>query len=206
MRYKVRARYFIVVRIMLDKEILDYIKVYADTSHGDQVRKYTGERYIGHPIRVMETVREFHPELPVLAAALLHDVLEDTPVTPNEMEAALLKVLNGKQTARTMQIVIELTDIFIKKDYPRLNRRTRKEKEALRLSAISPEAQSVKYADIIDNVTDIVKQDADFAKVFVSEAKKMLTSMVSGNPELRDRALSLVDTCLQSLRKTADSY
>lgn len=191
---------------MSEKEILDYVKGFADKSHGEQVRKYTGERYIGHPVRVMETVREFHPDLTVLAAALLHDVLEDTPVTPEEMEKTLQKVLTVEQTRKTMQIVIELTDIYVKTAYPRLNRRSRKEKEALRLATVSPEAQSVKYADIIDNVTDIVKQDTDFAHVFVSEAKKMLTVMTSGDPTLRDRALSVVNGCLKTLARPAASY
>lgn len=185
---------------MSDREVIDSIKRYADRCHGDQVRKYTGERYIGHPVRVMEMVREFDPNLPVLAAALLHDVLEDTPVSPAEMEKTLLKVMDPGQAAGTMSLVIELTDVFVKKSYPRLNRRARKEKEALRLSAVSREAQTIKYADIIDNVTDIVTQDADFAKVFVQEAKQMLTAMVSGDARLRRRALTLVETCLESLK------
>lgn len=80
-----------------------------------------------------------------------------------------------------------------------MNRRIRKQKEARRLSAVSPEAQSIKYADIIDNVTDIVRQDADFAGVFVREAKALLSAMSAGDPNLRKRALNLVDECLLSL-------
>lgn len=190
---------------MSEKQILDYIKHYADQCHGDQVRKYTGERYIGHPVRVMEMAREFNPSLPVLAAALLHDVLEDTPVSSAEMQDTLLNVMDPGQAAKTMKLVIELTDVYVKKNYPRLNRRTRKEKEAFRLSAVSREAQTIKYADIIDNVTDIVNQDADFAKVFVQEAKKMLRAMVSGDTRLRERALTLVENCLESLQKPAES-
>ena len=188
---------------MSQKEILDYIEHYADRCHGDQVRKYTGERYIGHPVRVMRTVQELNPNLPVLAAALLHDVLEDTAVSPAEMEKTLLKVMDPRQAESTMKLVIELTDVFVKKSYPRLNRRMRKEKEALRLSAVSREAQTIKYADIIDNVTDIVSQDADFAKVFVQEAKQLLTAMTSGDARLRKTALTLVDYCLASLQRSA---
>lgn len=190
---------------MSENEILFYIKDYADRSHGDQVRKYTGERYIKHPVRVMATTREFNPNLPVLAAALLHDVLEDTPVSPEEMEKTLSKVMDPGQTAKTMQLVIELTDVYVKKNYPRLNRRIRKEKEALRLASVSRDAQTIKYADIIDNVTDIVNQDVDFAKVFVQEAKKMLIRMASGDARLRKQALILVENCLESLQKSAVS-
>lgn len=190
---------------MSEKEILDYIKHYADQSHGDQVRKYTGERYIAHPVRVMETVREFYPNLPVLAAALLHDVLEDTPVSPEEMRDTLMEVMDPAHASKTMSLVIELTDVYVKKNYPRLNRRIRKEKEALRLASVSRDAQTIKYADIIDNVTDIVNQDVDFAKVFVQEAKKMLIGMASGDARLRERALILVENCLESIQKSAVS-
>jgi len=189
---------------MSTTEILEYVKNFADRAHGQQVRKYTGERYIGHPIRVMEMVGKYHPQIEVQAAALLHDVLEDTPVTAVEMEAALLKVMDSEQVRRVMQLVIDLTDIYVKKDYPRLNRRARKQKEAARLSHVSPEAQSIKYADIIDNVTDIVSQDSDFANIFVREAKKMLAGMNAGHPELRAKTAALVDKCLSELPKPAE--
>src|SRR3989337_866587 len=103
---------------MSTTRILEYVKIFADNAHGQQVRKYTGERYIEHPVRVMEMVRKFHPEVEVLAAALLHDVLEDTPVTARQMEASLLTIMEEEQVKRVMQLVIDLTDIFIKKDYP----------------------------------------------------------------------------------------
>jgi len=188
-----------------NNEVITYIRDLADKAHGSQVRKYTGERYIGHPVRVMATVREFNESVAVLAAALLHDVLEDTPMKSEEMESALLMVLAPEQARTAVQIVIELTDIFIKKDFPRLNRRTRKQREALRLSSVSADAQTVKYADIIDNVTDIVKQDADFARVFVREAKGILSGMTAGNPILRQRAVELVDTCLLKLPRSAEA-
>lgn len=190
---------------MSTKEVLDYVREYADKSHGDQIRKYTGERYIGHPVRVMTTVARFHPEVEVQAAALLHDVLEDTPVTSEEMASSLRLVLNDQQVDKVMQLVIDLTDVFVKKDYPGLNRRSRKEKETARLAAVSPEAQSIKYADLIDNVTDIVRQDSDFANVFVREAKKMLTVMQAGHPSLREEALNIVDGCLRQLPRRVKS-
>lgn len=181
-------------------EIIEYVKKYADQAHGEQVRKYTRERYIVHPVRVMESARVYTNELSVHAAALLHDVLEDTPVTAEEMETSLLEVMSNKDAARTIKLVIELTDIFVKESYPSLNRRTRKEKEAARLSRISADAQTIKYADIMDNVNDLVSQDTDFAKVYIRESKRMLKAMESGNRTLRERAIKLVDAYLHSLQ------
>lgn len=191
---------------MSSEEILHYVQDFADTSHGNQVRKYTGERYIQHPLRVMALVRQFHPQPEVLASALLHDVLEDTSVTREKMEDALSKVMSPAQVQTTIQLVVDLTDIFIKKNYPRLDRRSRKDREAARLSSVAPEAQSIKYADIIDNVTDIMREDTNFAKVYVREAKKMLVEMKAGHPVLRERAMTLVDKCLRELPKPAASY
>ena len=188
---------------MKSADILTSIKHFADRAHGTQVRKYTDERYIVHPIRVMETVREYNPDVRVLAAALLHDVLEDTPVKAHEMESALLEVMNASDAQLVVLRVIELTDIFVKKDFPRVNRKTRKRWEIQRLASTSPEAQSIKYADIIDNVTDIMKQDRDFGRVFVAEAKAMLVAMTAGDERLRERALSVVDKSLRLLPQAA---
>ena len=188
---------------LADTEILRFVTGLADRAHGEQVRKYTGERYIVHPLRVMEMVREFNVDICVLSAALLHDVLEDTPVKASEMERELHAVMEKGQAQRVTQLVIELTDIFVREHYPRLNRRARKEREAARLSQVSPDAQTVKYADIFDNVTDIVRQDADFAKTYIHEAGRMLALMETGHAILRERAVRAVQDSLEFLRKGA---
>ncbi|MDF2448383.1 MAG: metal-dependent phosphohydrolase [Bacteroidota bacterium] len=66
--------------------ILDQIREFADKAHGEQMRKYTPGRYIVHPIRVMNTCKRVTYDICILAAALLHDVLEDTAIHGNEME------------------------------------------------------------------------------------------------------------------------
>lgn len=180
--------------------MLEYVARFADKAHGTQVRKYTGERYIVHPVRVMELTRQYTDDVCVHAAALLHDVLEDTAVSADQMEGALREVMTDSDAEKVVNLVTELTDVFVKDNYPSLNRRSRKEKEALRLSGVSPKAQLIKYADIIDNVNDLVSQDTDFAQVYIREAKKMLRLMASGNPDLRKKAMSLVDKFLEDLQ------
>lgn len=61
-------------------DILKNIEEFARQAHGDQQRKFADEPYIMHPIRVMQLCGEYASDLPVLSAALLHDVLEDTAV------------------------------------------------------------------------------------------------------------------------------
>ena len=65
---------------------VEFARRFAEQSHAGQVRKYTGEAYITHPIRVAELVNEHVQDDNVLCAALLHDVVEDCEVTIEEIE------------------------------------------------------------------------------------------------------------------------
>jgi (p)ppGpp synthase/HD superfamily hydrolase len=145
--------------------ILQQVRDFADQAHGEQTRKYSPERYIEHPLRVMEIVRACAADIPMQAAALLHDVLEDTPVNKQAIIDFLQPLMPPQQVNRTIQLVEELTDVYVKANYPHWNRRKRKDKEAERMEKTSADAQTIKYADIIDNSTYIATQDPDFAKV-----------------------------------------
>lgn len=178
-------------------ETLEKIKDFAERAHGTQRRKYSDERYITHPIRVMETCKTYTDDDCVLAAALLHDVLEDTSVTEKAMGEFLRQVMSPSAAGRTLELVVELTDIYTKKNYPGLNRRARKAKEADRLSKVSGDAQTIKYADVIDNATNIFVHDPDFAVVFIQEGRSVLKRMLKGDAELYDRAMKVVEDCLE---------
>lgn len=180
--------------------VLQKIRDYADKAHGKQQRKYTPDRYIVHPVRVMELCRRQAAGLPVLAAALLHDVLEDTPVTEESLQKFLQSVMKEAEAAETLRLVVELTDVYTRQRHPRWNRKKRKAKEAARIQKTSADAQTVKYADIIDNCREIVEHDPDFAKLFLCECKNLLTRMPDGNAALRQEAVETVNRCLQKVR------
>ena len=179
--------------------VLEQVRDFADKAHGEQTRKYTPERYIVHPVRVMETLREYTSDIPMLAAALLHDVLEDTPVNKQDLTDFLDQWMPPKQVARTILLVEELTDVYVNANYPHWNRRKRKAKELERMELTSADAQTIKYADIIDNCAYIVEQDPDFAKVFLSECSALLKKMTKGNVKLLKKAVAVVDGALSRL-------
>jgi len=179
--------------------LLEKVRDFADRAHGNQMRKYTPERYIVHPIRVMQTCKEYTNDLPILAAALLHDVLEDTPVTKEELHAFLLKLMSVEDAKRTVQLVEELTDVYIKENYPNWNRKKRKQKEAERLEKTSAAAQTIKYADIIDNAPEVTEKEPDFAQRFIPEYKALLQRITKGNPVLYEKAREVVNTCMAQL-------
>jgi guanosine-3',5'-bis(diphosphate) 3'-pyrophosphohydrolase len=95
--------------------------------------------------------------------------------------------------------VEELTDIYVKKSYPRMNRRTRKAKELARMEHISADAQTIKYADIIDNCREIVTDDSDFAAVFLRECATLLDKVNQGNPQLYAQAQETVRRAFEEL-------
>lgn len=184
---------------MTKEEILHIIRDYADDAHGNQMRKYTPERYIVHPVRVMETLRGYTNRLPLLAAALLHDVLEDTPVKPPQMLVFLKSVMNEDEAEETLKLVIEMTDEFVKEAYPKLNRKQRKQLELERIALTGADAQTIKYADIIDNTIDITANDPNFAPRYLKEVSAILKVADKGNAELYAKALQVVKDSYNSI-------
>ena len=89
--------------------------------------------------------------------------------------------------------------MYVKRDYPSMNRRARKSKELERLEKTSAASQTIKYADIIDNCREISIQDPDFAPIFLKECKTMLKKLNKGNEQLYTKAMTLVNTELDKL-------
>lgn len=61
-------------------------KLFATKAHAGQLRKSTKEAYITHPIRVAERLEDSGFSKELVAAGFLHDVVEDTPVTIEEIK------------------------------------------------------------------------------------------------------------------------
>ena len=57
---------------------------YAKENHGDQ-KRVSGEEYILHPLQVAYTLADLELDDSTICAALLHDVVEDTPVTHEDI-------------------------------------------------------------------------------------------------------------------------
>lgn len=76
--------------------------LFAEKSHEGQMRS-SGEKYIIHPLNVAATLVKLHMDLDTIIAGLLHDVVEDCNVTPEEIEKEF--------TTEIAQIVVGLTKI-----------------------------------------------------------------------------------------------
>lgn len=186
---------------MNQEDILTSVTDYTDNAHGNQLRKYSSERYIVHPIEVMKICSHYTDNTVILCAALLHDVLEDTETSKEEVYSFLSTILNEKEAKQTIGIVVELTDVYTKDAYPQFNRKIRKEKEHQRLSQISSEAQTIKYADLISNSVNIVQHDSDFGPKFLTEAHDLMQKINKGNEALYILTLETIKNCLLKLSK-----
>lgn len=170
------------------------VLAFVTKKHGPQKRKYTHEPYVNHLVRVALMVKDYTHDSRMVMAALGHDLLEDTACTVAELYQFLTGIsLHEMDSDYICFLVKELTDVFTSEAYPQFNRKTRKEMEAARLYEISPEAQTIKYADLIDNTTSIVEHGGGFAKVYLKEKKKILAHMNKGNLKLYQIANSKVE-------------
>lgn len=71
----------------LDTELLDRAIVFAVKAHAGTERRGKGFPYIVHPMEAMEIVATMTPDQELLAAAALHDTVEDTDVTVDRIRA-----------------------------------------------------------------------------------------------------------------------
>jgi (p)ppGpp synthase/HD superfamily hydrolase len=118
---------------------------FAAEKHKAQRRKDTeASPYINHPIQVTEILWRLGNvrDTPLLLASILHDTLEDTDATPDE-----IKEMFGQEV---LALVLEVTD---DKSLPK---EVRKQRQVETTPHKSPHAKLLKLADKISNVQDII--------------------------------------------------
>jgi (p)ppGpp synthase/HD superfamily hydrolase len=153
---------------------------FAARKHKDQRRKdEEASPYINHPVSVALLLAErgtvTDPE--ILAAAILHDTLEDTDTTPAELEAAF--------GMRIRKLVEEVTD------NKRLPKADRKQLQIDHASQLSGDAVLIKLGDKISNVLDVTyspptnwdlqrrKEYLDWAEAVVNNCARANSALVT---------------------------
>lgn len=161
----------------LAEPLVDRAAAFAYAAHAavGQKRKYTGTPYIEHPERVARLVRVAgFGSAEMIAAAWLHDVVEDTGVTQEDIIAMF--------PPKVAELVDWMTDKMTPADG---NRNYRKFKERERWATAPAEAQTIKLADAYDNAQDILAHDKDFAKVYLAEMRLLMPILDRGHERLR---------------------
>jgi (p)ppGpp synthase/HD superfamily hydrolase len=160
-------------------DVVERARVFATAAHAAvaQLRKYTNEPYIVHPAEVVSIVRTVPHTPAMLAAAYLHDVVEDTGVTLETVRAEF-----GDEVA---DLVGWLTDVS-RPDHG--NRAARKAVDRAHTAAAPAAAQTVKVADIISNTRSIMEHDEKFAVTYLAEKRLLLDVMTRADSTLLARA------------------
>lgn len=143
--------------VATNPDILRALK-YAEEAHSEinQLRKYSKSPYIVHPIRVAFGVFKAKGTTEEIIGALLHDVIEDTKRTRED----LLKAFGQPIT----NIVMELTRESTKEDG---DKATRHKIDLIKLKKASLSSKKIKFEDINDNTDRIHKQDPTFATQYI---------------------------------------
>lgn len=174
----------------IDSPIAVRARLFAEDAHGriNHRRKYTGIPYTEHLRAVVNLVAEVTDDPEILAAAWLHDTVEDTPVTLRDIEATFGPTL--------AHLVLELTDVSRPGDG---NRAARKAIDLHHLALASPRAKSVKLADLIDNCRDICANDPGFGRIYIAEMNALLGVLKEGDSRLYSIAKATITECAATL-------
>lgn len=175
-----------------------------------QKRKYTGQPYIEHPVAVARILKAHGYSGDVVCAALLHDVVEDTPVSIEEIHrrfgpeigtlvAAVTDISDEVKahiqthgfSEKSLQVVRERwgegvaalaeQETEANKAKNTINRKTRKAMDAEHLTHAPALAKTLKLADLLNNGENIALYDPSFAKGhYVPEMQNLYPRLEEG--------------------------
>lgn len=136
----------------LNTDLLDRAIIFAVKAHAGTERRGKGFPYIVHPMEAVEIVATITPDQELLAAAALHDVIEDTDVSADEIRAEF-----GDRIAN---LVVSESDVFPEGVSEEDSWRARKQAAIDRLAAAPRDAKIVALGDKLSNMRAIARDYA----------------------------------------------
>ena len=136
----------------LDTTLLDRAIVFAVRAHAGTERRGKGFPYIVHPMEAMEIVATMTPDQELLAAAALHDTVEDTDVTVEQIRTEF-----GERIA---SLVVSESDTLPEGVSEEDSWHARKQAAIDRLSHASHDAKIVALGDKLSNMRAIARDYA----------------------------------------------
>ena len=136
----------------LDTQLLDRAIEFAVRAHSGTERRGKGFPYIVHPMEAMEIVATMTADQELLAAAALHDVVEDTPVTVEE--------LRREFGDRIADLVAAASDVLVEGVSEEESWHARKQAAIDRLAAAPRDAKIVALGDKLSNMRAIARDYA----------------------------------------------
>ncbi len=136
----------------LNTELLDRAIIFAVRAHAGTERRGKGFPYIVHPMEAMEIVATMTPDQELLAAAALHDTVEDTDVTVDQIRAEF-----GDRIAN---LVAAESDAFVEGVSEEDSWHARKQAAIDRLAKAPHDAKMVALGDKLSNMRAIARDYA----------------------------------------------
>lgn len=136
----------------LNTELLDRAIIFAVRAHAGTERRGKGFPYIVHPMEAMEIVATMTPDQELLAAAALHDTVEDTDVTVAQIRAEF-----GDRIA---SLVAAESDAFVEGVSEEDSWHDRKKAAIERLAKAPHDAKIVALGDKLSNMRAIARDYA----------------------------------------------
>lgn len=94
----------------VDEALINRAYVYATVKHGSQTR-HSGDPYFAHPIEVAGILTEYRLDASTIVAGLLHDTIEDTEATREEIErlfgSAIAELVEGVTKLSKLEVLGE---------------------------------------------------------------------------------------------------
>ena len=147
----------------LNTAVLDRAIIFAVKAHSDTERRGTGYPYIVHPMEAVEIVATMTKDQELLAAAALHDTVEDTDVTVEQLREEFGDRVADLVASETDQIPgLAGNDVMAGPDRPSEEETWHARKQAAidRLAKASREAKMVALGDKLSNMRAIARDYA----------------------------------------------
>ena len=138
---------------------------FAINKHSGQTRKFSGKAYVSHPINVAKRLKKFTSDSNLIAAAYLHDTVEDTDATLDEIKTEF--------NDRVASLVKELTS-----SGDGIKELGKQEYLVRKMNAMSTDALTLKLTDRLDNISDA--GSAKFKSKYNKETRYILDRLQSG--------------------------
>lgn len=163
----------------------------ATQKHQHQKRKYSGEPYIMHPIRVAQIVLKYKESKHIhklRIAAVLHDTFEDTDYTYEECWKEF-----GFFIAN---LVLELTTPKNVKGHDKANYLSKKTR------SMTSYALVIKLADRMNNVSDLRYVSKSFRQKYIKETRIVIANLIA-NRTLSMTQVQLIHEILKEINGVA---
>ncbi|MBR1637560.1 MAG: bifunctional (p)ppGpp synthetase/guanosine-3',5'-bis(diphosphate) 3'-pyrophosphohydrolase [Bacteroidales bacterium] len=136
----------------LDTQLVDRAILFAVKAHSGTERRGKGFPYVIHPMEAMAIVATITPDPELLAAAALHDTVEDTDIT--------LDILRAEFGERVAKLVADESDVFTEGKSEEETWHQRKKAAIDRLARAPHDAKIVALGDKLSNMRAIARDYA----------------------------------------------